>query len=418
MKQIYTSLDLGSDGIKIIVAEYYKQSVNVLSVADVPSKGIKRGLIVDPDAALSSLNEALKQTEDILGLKVTKVIANVPSYFAEFSLIKGEMNIPTDEEGNQEPVDGAMTVKVLQIAARPHISTSKEMITMQPIDFNVDGKYSQDPKGMIGSKLGVRAILVETPTKNVASVVKLCEMAGLEVEDISISGIGDMYANHYKDMEKEVGIIVNFGAETTTVSLYNKGIIVKNSVIQMGGKSVDNDLAYMYHLTFTEASSMKERFAHACKNNADTGSFYETKNDSGEAIKLNQYEVSEVVQARLEEILGMVRDEMKTMTDHKLDYVILTGGVSNIKDFVTLTGAILGKSAIIENVKIIGIRDNKYSVALGNIMYFISKTELKGEQYSMLSSAEQEELASIKKNLVNASKDTMLGKVFGYFFNE
>ena len=418
MKQIYTSLDLGSNSIKIVTAEYFKQNINILSVADVPSKGIKRGLIVDPALALASLKEALDQAESILGLKINKLIANVPSYFAEFSLVKGEMNIPTDEDGSQIPVDGNMTVKVLQIAVKPNISTSKEIIAIQPIDFNVDGKYSQDPKGMIGNKLGVRAILVETPTKNVASVVKLCEMAGVEVEDISISGIGDMYANHYKDMEKEVGMIVNFGAETTNISLYNKGIIIKNSVISMGGKSIDNDLAYMYHLTFTEASKLKEKFAHACKNNADIGNLYEVKNDASEVLKLNEYEVSEVVQARLEEILTAVRDEMKSMTDHQLDYIILTGGISNMKDFITLTGAIIGKSAIIENVKIIGIRDNKYSVALGNILYLISKNELKGEQYSMLSSSEQEELASIKKNLIGASKESMLGKVFGYFFNE
>ena len=88
MKQIYTSLDLGSSSIKIIVAEYYKQNINILSVADVPSKGIKRGLIVDPELACSSLKEALAQTEAILGLKINKVI--VPNFFVFTSRAESE----------------------------------------------------------------------------------------------------------------------------------------------------------------------------------------------------------------------------------------------------------------------------------------------------------------------------------------
>ena len=101
MKQIYTSLDFGTDTIKIIVAEYYKQKLNILSVADVPSKGIKRGLIVNPDETLEALKKALCETEAILGIKITRIIVNVPSNFAEFSLIKGDIDIPADEDGNR-----------------------------------------------------------------------------------------------------------------------------------------------------------------------------------------------------------------------------------------------------------------------------------------------------------------------------
>ena len=102
---------------------------------------------------------------------------------------------------------------------------------MDDADFKVDDEeFIKDPIGMTGKKLGSRSIVITTPKKNIVSVVSLLENIGVEVVDISIGCIGDMYAFRNKDLDTKVGAIVNIGSETTEISLYNKGIAVKSSI--------------------------------------------------------------------------------------------------------------------------------------------------------------------------------------------
>ena len=89
-----------------------------------------------------------------------------------------------------------------------------------------------------------------------------------------------------------------------------------------------------------------------------------------------------------------------------------------MNNFPVIAEDVLGKVAKLGNIHIVGVRNNKYSVALGNIVYFIQKLRLKGQDYSMISKSDMEELSSTKKNVINISNESMLGKVFGYFFNE
>lgn len=418
MKQIYTSLDIGSDTIKVVTCELYKNKLNLLAASSSKSEGIKKGLIVDPAKATASIKKAIYEVETQLGIKIKKVITSVPSYFSEFVMINGEMEIPLDEFGNPGVVNGNDVVKVLQIAMKPKITSAREMVTILPICFQVDGSEClDDPKGHVGSVLKVRAVMATVPVKNVYSVVSLLESIGIETIDVSISGISDLYTFKEKFMDDKVGVMINIGSETTTISLYNKAIIVKNSVIQVGGKNVDNDLMYMYKLDQDEAIKIKEKFALAHKMHANVSDIYECTNTFGEVVKVNQFEVSEVVEARLEEILNLAKQEVEMLTSRELDYLIVTGGVSNITNFKQIVDEIFGTYAIIGNVKILGLRNNKYSTAIGNVIYFIKKLELKGKTYSMLSRGEEEEMSSVKKNIASGS-ESMLGKVFGYFFNE
>lgn len=419
MKHIYTSVDIGSDTIKVITCELYKNKLNLLATSSIQSKGIKKGLIVNVDEATLSLRKALHEVESMLGIRIRKVIASIPSYFADFSMVRGEVTLKGENAEPITEVTGNDIVKVLQTAMTSKMSSEKEMITILPIDFKLDEKDNiKDPKGLVGSKLSTRAVLVTTPKKNVYSVLSLIENIGVEVVDVSISGIGDFYAFKTKEMDAGVGAIINIGAETTTVSLYNKGIIVKNSIIQMGGKNIDNDIAYIYKIEPKEAKKIKERFALAHKMYAQVNDIYEVDTPYGEKIKINQFEVSEIVMSRLEEILTLAKQEIHILSNRKLDYIRITGGVSNMANFNYIVDDIFGKGVIIENVRLVGIRNHSDSAALGNIVYFINKLKLKGKDYTMTSKSDEEELTSTRKNLINASNDSMLGKVFGYFFNE
>lgn len=414
MKHVYTSIDIGSDTVKVVVSELFNGKLNLLAASSVKSEGIKKGLIVDGHQASGSLKKALNDVEEMLGIKIKKVIATIPNYFSEFAIVKGSIDLNPEME-----INGQDIVKVFQEAMKTKEKGNKEMVTVIPIDFTVDNESGiKDPKGKQGSKLSTRSVMVLTPKKNILSVVSLLENTGLEVVDVSLNSIGDI--NSIKDnvVKEKVGAVINIGHETTSVSLCNKGIIVNNSMISVGGKNIDSDISYIYKLKPDDARIVKENFALAHKKYASKTDYYEITNKLGEDIKINQFEVSEVVQARLEEILVLARKEINVLTNREVDYILITGGTSSMNNFSIIAEDVLGEKVRVTDIHLIGLRNNKFSAAVGNIAYYISKQKLKGKYFSLISREDMEVLSSTKRNLINVSNESMLGKVFGYFFSE
>jgi len=411
MRHIYSCVDIGSDTIKVVVCELFHGRYNLLATSCVQSKGIKKGLITDVDEAKSALKEAFGKAEAMLGFKITKVIAIIPSYYSDFNLIKGSLEI----ENEDFTIHSEDIVNVLQQSMKSFELETKEMLTIIPIDFTLDGGVTNQPLGKRTKNLFSRSILVSTPKKNIYSVITLLDSIGVEVVDISLGCIGDIYALKSKEVDEGVSAVVNIGAEKTEVSLYNKGIIVKHSVINMGSKNVDNDIAYMYKLDLKEARYLKENFAFAHRSNASLNEYREAKNKLGQVIKINQYEISEIASSRLDEILTLVNEELNNMTSHKPEFIFVTGGITNMTNFDQISREKLGKCAIIGNVNLIGLRNNKFSSALGNIIYFVNKLRLKGKSYSMVGNDEVNLLSTPKKNV---SQDRVLNKFVEYFFGE
>ena len=120
--------------------------------------------------------------------------------------------------------------------------------------------------------------------------------------------------------------------------------------------------------------------------------------------------------ARLEEILITARKEINILTKHDVDYLLITGGTSNMANFDLIAKEVLGNDTKIGEIKLVGLRHNKYASAIGNIVYFINKMKLKGKMYSMISKDDSQMLSTSKKSLF--SEDSMIGKVFGCFFDD
>jgi len=409
VRHIYASLDIGTDTIKLIVCEFYRGRYNLLASSCVPSVGIRKGLISDINEAKLCIKKAFDEVEVMLGFRINRVVAIIPSYFADFIMINGEIDI-------NDKITGTDVIKVLQTSMKDFIVPNKEMVTIIPIEFNADDIVTKDPIGISCSKLKTRAIMVTTPKNNIYSVVGILNSIGVEVVDISLGSIGDIYTFRNEEILKSVSAVINIGHEKTEVSLYNKGIIVKHSILNIGSKNVDNDIAYMYKLELDEARKLKENFALAHKNGASLNEFREVKNKFGEVVKINQYEISEVVSSRIDEILTMANQELNNLTSRKPNIIILTGGITNMINFNQICREKLGNCVIIGNVSLTGARNNKYSSCIGNIIYFIDKMRLKGKNYSMITDEEMEILSTPRKT--NAYNETMLSKVFGYFFGE
>ena len=384
MKKIFTSVDIGTDTVKILVCELFKDKLNVLAATSISAKGIRKGLIIDSNLAINTIKEGMKIINDDLGFEVKEVIVNIPNYNAKFMYVTSEVDI--EDEITTENIN-----KVIKTSVYNKIDEDYELVTVIPIDFIVDGNEgNRSPIAMKCQKLGFKGIMITVPKKNVYSVIGVIEGAGLKVADITISGLADYYEVRNKRLDSKIGAIINLGHETTTVSIVSDSILVNTETIQLGGKNVEKDIAYVFGTNIIDARKIKEKFASCHKRFTNLNDIYELKNNMGEIVKLNQLEVTEVVMSRMVEILEFAKKQIFLLTKKEIQYIVLTGGLTEIKSFKNLVYEILGKDVIIYSMDEIGIRDNKYITASGMIKYFIDKMAVRGKDYSMISQEDEE----------------------------
>ena len=379
MKKIYTSIDIGSDTVKFLVAEEINGKIYVLSSSSIKSKGIRKGLIVDANLAVNTIKDGIKKINDDLGFDIKRVLVNVPDYNVKFMYITGNVSV-------NGIVDTEHINKVIKDAVYGKIDKDYELVTVIPLDFVLDNKEDNEyPAGLQCKEMQLKGIMITVPKKNIYSVISVIEGAGLEVVDITLSGFSDYAQVGNKNLDKKVGAIINLGHETTNVSIINGGKIMNTETIQLGGINIENDIAYVFGTNVIDARKIKEKFATCHKRFTNLNEVYELENSIGEMVKLNQLEVTEVVMSRMVEILNYAKKQILLLTKKNVDYIVLTGGLTEIKSFKNLVYEILGKDVIIYVMDEIGIRDNKYTTAMGMIKYFSQKMAVRGKEYSMIS---------------------------------
>ena len=379
MKKIYTSIDIGSDTVKFLVAEEINGKIYVLSSSSIKSKGIRKGLIVDANLAVNTIKDGIKKINDDLGFDIKRVLVNVPDYNVKFMYITGNVSV-------NGIVDTEHINKVIKDAVYGKIDKDYELVTVIPLDFVLDNKEGNEyPAGLQCKEMQLKGIMITVPKKNIYSVISVIEGAGLEGVDITLSGFSDYAQVGNKNLDKKVGAIINLGHETTNVSIINGGKIMNTETIQLGGINIENDIAYVFGTNVIDARKIKEKFATCHKRFTNLNEVYELENSIGEMVKLNQLEVTEVVMSRMVEILNYAKKQILLLTKKNVDYIVLTGGLTEIKSFKNLVYEILGKDVIIYVMDEIGIRDNKYTTAMGMIKYFSQKMAVRGKEYSMIS---------------------------------
>ena len=384
MKKIYTSIDIGSDTIKFVVAELYKEKLHILHSSSIKSKGIRKGLIIDSNLMVNSIKDGIKVVSNDLGFQIKKVIVNVPSYNAKFMYVTNKIEI--NEEITTEDVN-----KVIKSSVYGKIDSDYELVTVLPLEFVINESDSVEyPVGLKANTLEIKGIMITVPKKNIFSVVSVMESAGLEVVDITLSGLSDYSEVKRDNIKNKVGAIINIGHDITNVSVFNKGKLMNTEVLQIGGHNVEKDIAYVFGINVIDARTIKEKFSFAHKRFVTLTDTYEIKNNDEKLIKIGQLEVTEVVMSRLTEILNYAKKQILLLTKKNIEYIIIAGGTTEMKYFKNLVYEILGKDVIIYLMKDIGIRDNKYISAFGSIKYFIEKMTIRGKDYSMISPLDEE----------------------------
>ena len=411
MRKIMACLDVGSDTIKCVVGEVVKRKLNILAAAETPSLGVKNGIVGDPNELLKPLKEVIQRCEEIIGLHIGQLIVSVPANNADFQVVTGSVSI--SNEGNL--IKGNDIIRVVQKAIKNKKNDELEYITMMPTSFSLDDdRVVKDPKGLTSKVLSVRGVMVSTPKENIYPILACLERMGIVVLDIILSPIGDYFEFKNKDIDKLVGVVVNLGDETTTMSVFNKGVLTNSIVSFIGGQNVDNDISFIYKTSLQESKRLKEDFALAHKNMAQASAVVSVMNKVGEKIDINQFEISEVVLSRVQQILNLCKKEINHLTKKEISYIIFTGGLTESRDFKLALEEVFGNDVTIGNIMEIGVRNNKYSSCVGLIKYYAYIARLKDKDYSIFSVEEQQKLSGVNLEI---EKESTIGKLFGRIFN-
>ena len=410
MSNYYTSVELGTDTIKILVCNKIDDKFQVIAQVCEPSLGIKKGIIIDTKQAINSVKKAFKKINEMLQMKITKVVVCIPPINCRTDVVIGSCDVIDYNE-----ITGEDVTNVLKDSLVGQVATDEELITAIPITFRVDEEENiMDPKGLAGKSLEAKVLITKSPKDLVYKILEVLKLSGVDAIDVCYSSTADYYTIKNDNYDKVVGSIINIGEDTTTISVYNKGIMIKSKVINVGSRNIDNDIAYIYKTSKEDSRNLKENFVVAAARYADINEVYKITTTEGKEQEINQLELSKVVEARCEEILKLAKNELKNLTKREIRYIIVTGGVSELAGFQYLLEDVLGIKARVCNITTMGIRHNKYSSVLGIIKYFDSKLALRDKKVNMLSEADINNLITIKED--KEINDNIINKVFGRFF--
>ncbi len=410
MRKIFTALDIGSNTIKVVVGEFIGTKLNILSAVKVTSRGYVNNYILDKEALISRIKEAISKTEEELNIKIRKVILNVPTYNLDFKLTDGRVEL------EENVVKSNDIVRLLQDVSKNKIDHKNEIICTLPIMFKVDDEETINPYGKHGNILYVKSILVSTDKKAIYDLATIVNSCNLDIIDITTTGLVDYYNFKSKELDTKNIAIVNLGSTTTNISIFSKGIFINNKIIDDGGFYIDKEIASVYNLKRNETEYLKEKLALAVINNADEKETITLPNKNGEEITVNQYELSKIVSEKMDNLLKIIKKNINLLTKKEISYIIITGGLSEIKDINLLINNVFNKNGKIGKINNLGARDNSYSVALGMLKYFNSKLLLRNREFSSLTEEEIDAMCTISEK--NTSKNSLISRVVGYFFDD
>ena len=412
MRKIIASLDIGTSTIKLIIGEFIKNKLNILCTSEVPSKGMKKGLIYRRDELIPVLKETFHKAEEMLGIPVKEVVLSIPAYYTEARMSEGSSTITNEDH----VITHQDLIRAMHAASYNQIGEDEELISILPTTYKVDNDIVKNPINMIGKKLSLKAVLITAPKSSVIDFLKVLDTIGIKVIDVVTSSLGDYASNRFKESGSKFGAIINIGEETTTVSVFNKGILTRAEVIELGGANIDNDIAYIYKITKKDARELKESIGLACSDQARKEEKVTLTDRLGEEVMINQLDLSEIIESRLREILELAKKQINLLTKREIEYIIITGGASEIGDFNNLLDKVFTKHHILGKIDTVGARNNKFSTTLGIIKYYNGRLKLKNKEYSVFNLDELEVLSGIHKK-VSINENSILGKLFGYFFD-
>lgn len=408
--QLITSLDIGNEEIKVIVASAFDNKCNVLASTSIRSSGIKKNTIYNEKKLRESVKLAILKTEEKIGMKIKEVILLIPSNMAKMTIETGLVDI------KDNIVRGSDIKRVLADAKKDTFDDTRELVSVLPISFTVDDNISvSNPIGEEGNKLFVKAVVSTSLKSEIYPLISIVSSLGISIVDIVHKSQADYYTVSNNSLDRKLGCVINMGGDVTTVSIFNKGIMIKNSYIPLGSSSVDKDISFVYKVDIKTARHLKETFALAVPRYADKYDSIDVVTLENKSITVTQSEISKVIESRLNEILKLAKNEINRLTKREISYIIVVGGISELAGFNYIVEDVLSRNASCLDMQQMGARHNKYTSAFGAIKYFYKKCLLTEEDISMFPQDVVETFLSPKKR--NTGSENIVSKFLHHFYD-
>ena len=386
MRRLFTSIELSSNYIKLIILEKVQNKFYCLYSDVTNCHGISKGLINDSNEVITSLKKALIKARDKTNLKIDKVILTISPIDANFMVVSATNYI--------ENIDGIVTQNFIDKSLNKAVDSKKdlkdELVMTSPVSFSLDEKTVLDPVGMNGNKLYIKAVASTMAKKNLYPFFNVFNTLNIDVLDICYSLVGDFELNQSKNNKLEHGVVVNIEEDIVNIGIFNKGILIKTDYLKIGSNAIDKDIKYIYNLKDEDIKYLKENFASLSSRVNYKYDTIELNTSSGNLIKIKESDVVNLITSRVVNILDLVKNKYKTLTNKEINYIIVTGELTELSGFSQVVEKVLGPKSKVGNIKLIGARNNIYSSVIGSIYYL----ENKYKDIGMLNSLEIEKINS------------------------
>jgi cell division protein FtsA len=325
-ESLVVGLDIGTTKICTVVGEVAEGRVDIIGLGTHPSKGIRKGVVVNIDSTVQSIKKAVEEAELMAGDHITSVYAGIAG-----GHIKGINSHGVIAVKNREIAPNDVK-RVIDAASAVAIPMDREVIHIIPQEFIVDEQDGiKDPVGMSAVRLEGRVHIVTGAITSAQNIIKCANRAGLDVDDIVLEQLGSSEAVLTPE-EKELGAaIVDIGGGTTDLIIFSNGAIKHTSVVSLAGSHITNDISVGLRTPLEEAEKLKKRYGCALAGLVQKDETIEVPSVGGRKPRvLSRQTLAGIIEPRVEEILTLVQHEIEK-TDYReliASGVILTGGTA------------------------------------------------------------------------------------------
>lgn len=369
---ILVGLDLGTTKVACIVGEVTDAGIDIIGIGSQPSKGLRKGVVINIDATVDSICKAVEEAELMAGCEVHNVYAGIAGGHVKGFNSRGIVAVKDEEVGRE---DLGRVVDAARAVAMP---TDRKILHVVPQEYIVDEQDNiKEPIGMTGVRLEANVHIVTASVTSRRNIIKCADGCSLNVDNTVLEQLASAEAV-LSDDEKELGVgVVDIGGGTTDIAIYDQGSLVHTAVLSVGGNHLTGDIAKGLRTPMDEAERIKQKFGSAMTEKVDPDETIEVPSVGGRPPRvLSRQILSEIIEPRAEEIFAYVGREIinSGYKDSLAGGVVITGGTSILENMPELAEDVLGMPVRRGVPKEVGglvdvVRNPKYATGVGLVMY-------------------------------------------------
>ena len=340
---VIVGLDIGTTKVCAIIGRINEyEGVDIVGVGVAPSRGLRKGVVVNIESTVNSVATAIEKAELMAGIEVKSVFAGIAGGHIEGINSRGVVAVSTR---NRE-ISELEVERVIDAAKALALPMEREVIHVIPQEFVIDNQDGiKDPIGMNGVRLEAEVHIVTGAVASAQNIVKSVNRAGYTVNDIVLEPLASAMAT-LKDDEKELGVVlIDIGGGTTDVLIYLNGSIWHTNVLAMGGNHVTNDISIGLRTPVNAAEEIKHKWGIALSGMVEPDEIIEVPNVGGRnPNRMPRQILAEIIQPRMEEIFFLVKEELdkKDFKELLAGGIVLTGGASQLEGCDKLAEDVFG----------------------------------------------------------------------------